>query len=255
MVLLATFAAGQNHPVTKSARMLRIGVHSDVRFILTDPAGRSAGFDRVTGLATTQIPLSIPSENCSTTTSSDQPAKLCFRQIEIKNPLPGEYRLAIMATQGRIYGIYWSDQAGGHLAGRRYSNLPISTDELQVYDFECAADPAADGLRGNFTGSQASGAADNLLTWGRPSSDSPRLPAGTRDYEPIIVYGPTVDPSTFRAQLNNSVITELFHPAPGTAEAVRLPLRPGNNVLKVMISGRVESRTAVDTDTFDFKVP
>ena len=234
--------------------MLRIGVHSDVRFILTDPDGRSAGFDRF-GLETSQIPRSIPSENCSTAKNSAQPGKPCFRQIEVENPVPGEYRLAIVAAQGGNYGIYWSDQTGGHFEGRRYSDLPISTGELQVYDFECAPDPAADSLRGNFTGSQASGAADDLLTWGRPSSASPRLPPRTKDYEPIIVYGPTVHPSTFRAQLNNSDVTKLFHPEPGTAEAVRLPLRPGSNLLKVMVSGRVGSQTAVDTDTFDFKVP
>jgi hypothetical protein len=251
---LATLAAGQNNPAAKRQRVLRIGVRSDVRFILTDPDGRSAGFDRVTGLATTQIPLSVPTEDCSTTRNSVSTTKPCFRQIEIENPLPGEYRMAIVAAQGGSYGIYWSDEAGGHLAARRFPNLPISTGELQVYDFECGADPAADSLRGNFTGSQASGAADDLLTWGRPSSASPELPAGTKNYEPIIVYGPTVRPSTFRAQLDNSDITKLFHPVPGTAEAVRLPLRPGNNLLKIMVSGRVESHTAVDTDTLDLKV-
>src|SRR5512146_2605828 len=128
-----------NNAVANQKRVLRIGVRSDVRFVITDPEGRSAGFDRETGLATTQIPLSSPDETCSHAPSMTGGAKPCYRQMEIGNPVPGLYRMQIMAAQSGRYGLYWSDKMHANMSGREYSNLPIDTGELQNSDFMVGA--------------------------------------------------------------------------------------------------------------------
>lgn len=251
---VAMLASAQTPTATRRPRVLRIGVRSDVRFIITDPKGRSAGFDRNTGLATTQIPLSTPNQTCSTTQnlSNSQP---CFREITIDNPEPGEYRIAVVAAQRGNYELYWSDEANGHRTSHRFPQLPITTNELQVYDFTCAGSPDQDSLQGDFAGSEAEGAADALLTWGRPNSATVRSSSASNTYRVIIVYGPTINPATFRAQMDGHDVTRLFHPAPLKIEPVTLRLRPGRNVLKVTVNGILDSRNAVDTDTLSFSAP
>ena len=254
LVVLATLASVQTTATAVQPRVLRIGVRSDVRFILTDPDGRSAGFDRNTGLASTQIPLSTPNQTCSV---SPNPSKSepCFREITIENPVTGEYRMAVVGAQGGSYELYWSDETKGHRSGRRFPELPIGTGEWQVYDFRCAVTPGQDSMRGDFTGSEAEGAADDLLTWGRPRSAIVRLPPDSKAYDVIIVYGPTINPASFRAQLFRQDVTHLFHPAPQKIEPVTLRLQPGRNILKVTVNGNIDSRNAVDTDTLEFTVP
>jgi hypothetical protein len=163
--------------------------------------------------------------------------------------------MSVVAAQGGTYELYWSDEANGHSSRRLIPNLPIGAGESQVYDFTCAAAPGQDSMRGDFTGSEAAGAADDLLTWGRPGSAVVRLPSGSRAYDVIIVYGPTISPATFRAQLNEQDVSHLFHPEPQKIEPVTLPLRHGRNILKVTVNGNIDSRNAVDTDTLDFTVP
>jgi hypothetical protein len=162
--------------------------------------------------------------------------------------------MSVVAAQGGSYELYWSDETKGHLTGLRSPQLPVGTGELQMYDFTCGADPAQDTMRGDFTGAEAEGAADNLLTWGRPNSASVKLRSKSYAYDAIIVYGATIDPASFRAQLNGNNVSYLFHPVPQKIEPVRLPLQPGQNILKVTVNGRIHSRNAVDTDTLEFTV-
>jgi len=244
-----------NNAVANQKRVLRIGVRSDVRFIITDPNGRSAGFDRNTGLATTQIPLSSPDETCSLAPSMAHGAKPCYRQMEISNPVPGLYRMQIMAAQSGRYGLYWSDKMHANMSGREYSNLPIDTGELQIYDFMVGATGSGDSIRGDFTGNKAAGEADQLLTWGRPNSEKVNLRPGEKSYDAIIVYGTTVIPNSFRARMNDEDLKNLFHPEPGRIESVSLPLRTGRNILKVMMDGTVNSTRVTDTDTLELTVP
>lgn len=253
VVLLSSIGFSQTkNPVANQKRVLRIGVRSDVRFIVTDPDGRSAGFSRSTGMATTQIPMSFPDETCSRQTSAATGAEACYRQIEIGDPVAGLYRMQIVAPQPGPYGLYWSDKMDTTMSGREYSNLPISTNELQIYDFILGARPADDSIRGDFAGNEAEGATDWLLTWGRPISERIDLPPGTKSYDAIIVYGTAVIPQSFRARINNEDVRTLFHPEPGTVESVRLPLPTGRSVLKVMVDGTVNSARVTDTDTLEF---
>lgn len=241
-----------NNAVANQKRVLRLGVRSDVRFIITDPDGRSAGFDRNTGLATTQIPLSSADETCSHKTLGAPDAKPCYREIEIGNPVAGLYRMQIVAPQSGHYGLYWSDKMNASMSGREYLNFPIATEELQVYDFVVGANPADDSIRGDFSGNKGGGATDNLLTWGRPTSEKMKLQPGTKSYDVIVVYGTSIMPQSFRARMNDEDVKKLFHPQPGTVESVRLPLRAGRNVLKVMADGTVNSTRVTDTDTLEF---
>lgn len=255
VLLLSAIGFSQtDNLVANQRRVLRIGVLSDVRFIITDPDGRSAGFDRDTGLPTTQIPLSKPGETCSGQSPAGPGAEPCYRQIEIPNPIPGLYRMEVVAPQGGRYGLFWSDEMHGRTSGRKYSQLPIGTGELQVYDLAIGSDSGDDSVRGDFGGSKAQGATDWLLTWGRPNSEEVSLPAGAMGYDVIIAYGATVMPSTFRAHLNDKDASRLFHPTPGGLEAVRVPLSSGRNILKVTVDGAAGSTRASDTKTLQFTV-
>ncbi|MGE5113511.1 MAG: hypothetical protein ACM3JB_21825 [Acidobacteriaceae bacterium] len=71
---------------------------------------------------------------------------------------------------------------------------------------------------------------------------------GTDSYSMVLLYGPTVLPASFRAELNGENVTNLFRPEPADAGAVHLPLRAERNTLKVTISGKLADHIASDVD-------
>ncbi len=90
----------------------------------------------------------------------------------------------------------------------------------------------------------------------RPTEKSTALPSGTTSFALTIVYGDTVDATSFQAVLNGQPFAG-FSPVAGESETVTLPLlAPGTNVLKLSVRGvRTDGATAKDQDRFTFKVP
>jgi hypothetical protein len=96
---------------------------------------------------------------------------------------------------------------------------------------------------------------DDFLSYINPETKSNTLPAGTTTYDIHIVYGPTIDPSTFQANLNGTSLN-IFNPVAGTAEVVTISgLSPGRNTLKLSVEGiKLPAQIAKDQDTLVFKV-
>jgi len=97
---------------------------------------------------------------------------------------------------------------------------------------------------------------DDFLTYAAPLAKSTRLPAGTTNFEVFVIYGDTINPTTFQAVLNKKNVTGLFSPVQGGYETVTITLSPGRNVLLLKTDGvRSDGRTAADRDRLTFIVP
>jgi hypothetical protein len=95
-----------------------------------------------------------------------------------------------------------------------------------------------------------------FLTYRTPTQARNHPAPGTLEYTVIVFYGPTTNAGTFSATLNGADAVNRFHAAPGTAEAVKIPLVSGTNKLQLSIEGATQSgRLATDTDTLTFIIP
>jgi hypothetical protein len=96
---------------------------------------------------------------------------------------------------------------------------------------------------------------NTFLRYANPLETSVALPAGTRSFDLVVVFGQMILPESFQATLNGNAITGQFRVAPGGTAVVKLPLEPGRNVLVLSIDGhRDDGRVASDTDRLVFVV-
>ncbi|NVM22234.1 MAG: hypothetical protein HWN68_10705 [Desulfobacterales bacterium] len=97
---------------------------------------------------------------------------------------------------------------------------------------------------------------NTFLSYANPLQMRTELPSGTTKFSLHIFYGQTIDPATFKAELNRQDISSQFEPKPVGDQVVELNLRKGQNVLLVSIKGkRKDDRTAKDRDRLVFIVP
>ena len=97
---------------------------------------------------------------------------------------------------------------------------------------------------------------NTFLSYANPLEMRTELPSGSTEFPLHIFYGVTIDPATFKAELNRQDISSQFNPKPVGDQVVELNLRKGRNVLLVSIKGkRKDGRTAKDSDRLVFIVP
>ena len=92
------------------------------------------------------------------------------------------------------------------------------------------------------------------LSWrgaSTPASHSRKL---ARCNPLIIVFGPTIIPSTFVLNLKGVDVSSQFTPAPGLLNVVTLALQPGRNILLLSVNGQLPGRTVTDKDRLVFVV-
>ena len=96
---------------------------------------------------------------------------------------------------------------------------------------------------------------DAFLTYLSPQSKDTELPGGTVSFEVDIIYGPSIDPSSFEATLSKQPFLG-YKPVAGTTEKVTVrPLPPGRNVLVLSADGvKSDGKTANDKDRLSFVV-
>lgn len=96
-----------------------------------------------------------------------------------------------------------------------------------------------------------------FLAYVQPVKPDSTLPAGTTSFNVVIIYGPTIDPSTFNATLNHPPTPFTgFHLVPNTSETVTIPLTSGKNSLTLEVQDlREDGKTDSDKDELTFKVP
>jgi len=97
---------------------------------------------------------------------------------------------------------------------------------------------------------------NTFLSYANPLQMKTELPMGTTKFLLHIFYGQTIDPATFKAELNRQDISAQFEPKPVGDQVVELNLKKGRNVLLVSIQDkRKDGKTAKDIDRLVFIVP
>lgn len=102
-------------------------------------------------------------------------------------------------------------------------------------------------------GGQQPAEVNKFLRYAQPLDNRVKLAAGITSYTVFIYYGQTINPSTFAATLNGADITAQFHPVPGSAEPVTIPIGPGTTKLHVTVNGtKASGGKGTDSDTLTF---
>ncbi len=102
-------------------------------------------------------------------------------------------------------------------------------------------------------GGQQPAEVNKFLRFAQPLDNRIKLAAGVTSYIVIIYYGQTIIPSTFSATLNGADISSQFHPIPGSAEVVTIPIGPGTTKLHLSVDGTKSSGgKGTDSDTLTF---
>jgi len=235
-----------------------ITFHSPGELLVTDPLGRRTGADPLTGQSYNEIP------NGSYETEfledpEEEGAGAEAKAIEISRPdAAGEFTLRVTGTDNGTYDL----QIVGYdvqntPSSASYDDIPITTAAVHAYAF--AYDKASGstiGVSGGFAGGgQRPRDVNRFLSYVTATQSRIDVPVGATSYTLIVVYGSTIIPSSFQANLDGVDISEAFSPAPGTSDLVAIPLHGGSNVLSLSVEGNLPTRVARDTDRLVFMVP
>lgn len=249
--------SGPEHTFTTSSG-ITITFHSPVQLLLTDPQGRRLGTDPIADQSFDEIPGAYYEagglEDDETGEPDDDPTKTLF----VPTPAVGDYALGITGTSDGSYNSEFDFyDVNGTLSESTLRNIPITLNQVQRLNFTYSDTAgAAPKLVGGFDGGgQRPRDVNRFLSYGNPADSPVSLPAGTQTFPLLVFYGATTIPASFSATLDGVDVTSLFHPQPGQAEMVILPLVSGRNVLQLSIQGNLPSRVATDSDRLVFQVP
>lgn len=238
-----------------------VSFHSPGEIVLTDPQGRRVGYDPTTGTRYAEVPggaYTLEGMDFVDDDGSfipDEKSKFAT----VSGPVDGQYKVTVVGTGTGTYilSIRTHGEGPDLMSGTSFRDVPITPGEVHSYTFSYSATSASTGIEvaGGFTGGGQRSDVDELLSYVAPSERQVHLPAGTTSYTLRIVYGMGIAPATFSAAFEGTDVTARFHPAPGTQEAVTLPLASGRNVLKLSTRGTVGTRDVSDSDQLVFIVP
>jgi len=235
--------------------------HSPGELLITDALGRRTGTDPLTGQSFNEIPNSsydLISLDDLTDPNNPVPSDDVTKDLELVRPPDGEYTLRVTGTGTGTYDLEnRSADAQGTPSQATFTNVPITPGAVHTYIIQHSKAPGSTvSVAGGFDGGgQRPRDVNKFLTYIAPGDSPTNLPTGTTTFSLLIVYGQTIIPSTFNAQLNGVDITNLFNPVPGTNQMVNLSnLTSGRNVLQLSVSGNLPSRVATDSDRLIFMV-
>lgn len=229
--------------------------HSPGELLITDALGRRTGTDPLTGQSFNEIPGSsyeLISLDDLTDPANPVPSDDVTKDLELVRPPDGEYTLRVTGTGSGTYDLEnRSTDAEGTPSEATFTNVPITPGAVHTYIIQHSKAPGSTvSVAGGFDGGgQRPRDVNKFLTYIAPGDSPTNLPTGTTTFSLLIVYGQTIIPSTFSAQLNGVNITNLFNPVGGTSQMINLSnLTSGRNVLQLSVSGNLPSRVATDND-------
>jgi hypothetical protein len=195
--------------------------HPPADLLIEDSEGLKTGYNPITGVYYSEIPRSSY-ESLSLIDLDTGERGPITKELEIMQPSAGDYNLYVIGTN----------------TGTKTVGADISI-----------------GFDG---GGQRPRDVNKFLSYARPSKRQTTLPAGTTNYIMIILYGDTIIPSTFNAELNGMDITSLFNPAPGGTEAVTLNLKEKRGQVsgfwtKVSLFGVADCSFKISSGNFKYK--
>jgi hypothetical protein len=238
---------------------IRFTIHSPAEVVVTDPLGRRVGLDPLTGAVYAEIPGAMADsvfldDDITGGLAADESVK----EVDVPAPTAGVYTMTVVGTATGSYSAQVTATGDVETQQARTTLLDVPTTPGEVHTYQFSYDPAAANtpieLRGGFTGGGQRTDVDELLSYSSPVARQTSLPAGTTSTRVRISYAGAIVAGTFQATLEGVDVTTEFHPVPGSAETVVVPLVAGRNVLKLSVQGVVGSRTASDQDQLVFIV-
>ncbi len=223
--------------------------------LVTDPEGRRTGLDPITGISYKEIPEACYQEEFIGT--DDFGGGMHSKQFYLSEPIDGDYTITVTGTGEGTYDIsintYDIESSPSTLG---FDDLSIYTDAIHKYKINYSKTAGTTStLEGGYDGdSQRKWDVNQLLSYFTVADKVLQLPSGVTHLDLGIVYHEDIDPGSFTATLNDDDISDLFNPAPGTYELVRLDLSMGSNKLLLSIEGDVPAKKNIDNDKFDITV-
>ena len=178
------------------------------------------------------------------------------RLIDISKPFEEGYTLHVIGTETGTYGLdikVWDSDL--NFSQKKFRKIPIILGETHTYSFYYSKTGGDDVEVGFDSSGQSPRDANKFIGYVRPSQKRTTLPIGTTTYNAIVVYGDSIIPSSFKAELNGLDITSLFNPVQEGTDAVTLNLNQGSNKLILSVDANLTNGVANNKDTLLFMVP
>ena len=251
--------SGPQHHYDDPFSGMRFFFHSPGDLLITDGQGRRTGYDPVANVVYNEIPGASYDSTAESDPEDPDFVSHTVREFEFMRAPAGDYTVTVTGTGTGTYILDMRTTSRTNAEGSVvFADVPITPGVKHSYNFQF--DPASTSggaipVGGGFPGGGQSSTVNAFLSYSAPAESQVALPAGTTSYPLMVFFGRGIDPATFTAELNGVSIASLFTPAPGTMNAVGIPLRSGRNVLLLHVRGNDGSRMPRDTDRFTFKVP
>lgn len=159
--------------------------------------------------------------------------------FSVEKPAPGRYVLHIKGAKSGSFTLEMNADSSSPDNGSSDSSL-AALEKIPTYPgssfalkFICQRDPY--GLDIDSGGLQP---AHGAFSFAQPLSSEVRLPAEEKELGVVIYYDPVMEASSFRALLDGSERTSLFHVRLGELEMVTVPLEAGRHVLKITANNK-----------------
>ena len=158
----------------------------------------------------------------------------------VEKPAAGEYVLRIKSSRKGSFVLEMAkEMRSPQQDGLTYNpfvelqnvpTLPGSTFELR---FVCHGDPCNMDI-----GSGGLRPAHGAFSFAQPLTANVQLPTGETALALVIHYDPVMEASSFRAMLDGSDRTEMFHVQGGELELVNIPVEPGQHLLTMRMNNK-----------------
>lgn len=228
---------------------------SPVELLVTDHQGRRTGFDPSSEEPLREIPNSA--YFAEYIESPDGSGGMGSKQMEIRQPMSGDYVLRVTSAADGLYNlsIYCQDSGGGPFIDD-FDKAPISTGAVHsfILEFDKTSSEKCTVTGGFDGGGEQPTDVNRLLSYVNITKAKTRLPPGADSTDLFIIYGDAVIAESFTAKLNGQDISGLFTPVAGGHEIVKISLQAGENVLVLEVMGAVTRNDATDTDRLVFVV-
>jgi len=166
-------------------------------------------------------------DNVSSPDDPDPGPTVTSYSFGLQRPNAGKYVLHIKSTRSGSFDLEIHTSASeGDLAA--LVNVPTYPGSSLEFKLVCHRDPFAVDLDGG--GLQP---AHGAFSFAQPLDSLVRLPSEAKVLGVVIYYDPVMDPSSFRASLDGSDITGMFHVRLGGLELVSVPLKNAQHTLRI----------------------
>ena len=248
---------GPEYQFKDDVSRLLINFRCPIEVCVTDPDRQKTGYDPQTGQTYTEIPNSSYYQDYIE--SADGLSWLECGVLNIGRPLDGDHDIDVTGIGDGTYNIdvcVFSSAAGELPSSWEGLDIPITNGEVHQFTLRFDKAPGSQAaISGAFEGGRHRPRdVDRFLSYVKPTQSVTNLPSGTTTYDIFIVYGETILPQMFKADLNGEDISDLFTPVSGGYEIVSIPVQSGQNIVALSIKGDADGRMMSDEDELTLMV-